>query len=378
MKINQLLWRPSVGWSGVGVKKTVSPQIVLAFGERHLISEAERYEELRVFYPNAHIVMASTAGEIQGTHVTDNTLVVSALEFEKTTIKVAQRKIEDGHNTYECGKSLGKELKADDLVHILLITDGHILNGSELVSGINLDNDLKIPITGGLAGDAARFEKTLVGLNEVPSEGNVIAIGFYGKHLKIGFGNKGGWDAFGPERVVTRSDRNVLYELDNQSALELYKSYLGPLSSELPGSALLFPLSLRVSDTNEILVRTVLSVNESNQSMVFAGNLPQGSKVQLMKANFEKLIDAATDAASSSLEALGTSKPEFALFISCVGRKLVLSQRTEEEVEEAVGILGPDTAVLGFYSYGEISPLISNSRCELHNQTMTITTYREE
>ncbi|HAR20905.1 MAG TPA: histidine kinase [Cytophagales bacterium] len=377
MKINQLCWNPTKLWQFIGIKQDLNPQLVLAFGDRYLISDPIRFKELKSFYPNAQIVMASTSGEIQGSNVTDGTIVVSALEFTKTKIKVAKSNIQDSNDTYECGKSLGKELIADDLAHILIIADGHKVNGSELVSGMNLNNSLHIPITGGLAGDGDRFEKTLVGINEIPSEGNVVAIGFYGNNLKVGFGNKGGWDPFGPERIVTKSERNILYELDNQPVLQLYKNYLGSLAAELPGSALLFPLSLHLPDSDEILVRTVLSINENNQSMTFAGNIPKGARVQLMKANFDKLIDGANSAASISLKMSGDCKPEFALFISCVGRKLVLSHRVVEEVEDAVGILGANTAVLGFYSYGEISPLISNARCELHNQTMTITTYSE-
>lgn len=377
MKVNQLCWNPTKLWQNVGIKHDLNPQLVLAFGDRFLISDPLRFQELKAFYPNAQIVMASTSGEIQGSSVTDGTIVVSALEFSKTKIKVAKSNIQDSNDTYECGKSLGKELIADDLAHILVIADGHIVNGSELVSGINFNSSLHIPITGGLAGDGARFEKTLVGINEVPGTGNVVAIGFYGSNFKIGFGNKGGWDAFGPERIVTKSERNVLYELDNQPVLELYKNYLGALAAELPGSALLFPLCLHMPDTDEILVRTVLSINEQDQSMTFAGNIPKGARVQLMKANFDKLIEGANSAANFSLKMSGDCKPEFALFISCVGRKLVLSHRVEEEVEDAVRILGDNTPVLGFYSYGEISPLLSNTRCELHNQTMTITTYSE-
>ena len=81
----------------------------------------------------------------------------------------------------------------------------------------------------------------------------MVAVGLYGEHVKLGHGSKGGWDTFGPERIVTKSDGNVLYELDDKPALALYKEYLGDRAAGLPGSALLFPLALRASKALENL-----------------------------------------------------------------------------------------------------------------------------
>ena len=96
-----------------------------------------------------------------------------------------------------------------------------------------------------------------------------------------------------------------------------------------------------------------------------------------MKANFDRLIDGATGAAGTGRVALGTATPELAILISCVGRKLVLKQRVEEEVESVRDVLGESVVLTGFYSYGEISPFTPGAKCELHNQTMTITTMAE-
>jgi hypothetical protein len=258
-----------------------------------------------------------------------------------------------------------------------VISDGTFINGSELVDGLNKNNKNNVPISGGLAGDAARFEKTFTGVNEVPSQGNVSAIGFYGKDIVIGHGSLGGWDEFGQERIITRSDKNVLYEIDNKNALDLYKEYLGDYVDELPGSALLFPLSITLTGADKNLVRTILSINDEEKSMTFAGNLPEGSKVRLMKANFDKIIDASSTAAKSSYPGIKNGKPSLAILISCVGRKLILQERTYEELEAAKEILGDEAALTGFYSYGEISPFNESVQCELHNQTMTITTFTE-
>jgi hypothetical protein len=214
--------------------------------------------------------------------------------------------------------------------------------------------------------------------DETLKDNMIAALGFYGNRLRVGFGSLGGWDPFGPERLITRSQGNVLYELDRRSALDLYKLYLGEHAKGLPATGLLFPLSLRMKTGETGVVRTILSVDEEEQSMTFAGDVPEGAYARLMKANFDRLIDGAIGAAQASYQALGSTSPHLAVLISCIGRKLVLRQRIEEEVEGVRDVLGDRTILTGFYSYGEICPFSTGAKCELHNQTMTITTFLEE
>ncbi|PCH96161.1 MAG: hypothetical protein COB85_03885 [Bacteroidetes bacterium] len=377
MKVEQRRWTADGGWEITRDKEIGdSANLVLAFGSRGVLSDAARFDEMKGFYPNAHILSGTTSGEILDIEVTDDTISLTAIEFEKTTLKTASLNIADLEDSFKAGQQLAQELNADDLAHIFVLSDGLKVNGSELVKGFNDVLPESIAVTGGLAGDAANFEKTLVGLDAAASDGNVVAIGLFGSDLKVGHGSKGGWDSFGPERVVTKATANVLYELDGESALELYKKYLGDKAAELPGSGLLFPLAIKETPEQAAVVRTLLAVDEEAGSMTFAGDIPEGSSAQLMKANFDKLIDASYDAAEITLEALGNDA-DLAILVSCVGRKLILDQRIEEEVEEVRSVLGDDTPISGFYSYGEISPLTPSVNCELHNQTMTITTFSE-
>ncbi|MBX7241349.1 MAG: FIST C-terminal domain-containing protein [Bacteroidia bacterium] len=378
MKVEQLKWTKETGWrflSEIPEKEKV--QLVLAFGHRDIIQNSEHYQVLRLIYPNANIIFCSTSGEIIDTKVSDESIVVSALYFENTPIQVVRTTLKGSDESYEAGKKIAESLFKEDIIHMLVFSDGQIVNGSELVRGINENLRIQIPVCGGLAGDNARFERTAVGLNETPREGQIIAVGFYGTSLKVGHGSMGGWSVFGPERTITKSKANILYELDNQSALQLYKIYLGEQANGLPGTALLFPLSIRSSVSGESVVRTILSINEEDQSMIFAGDIPEGAKAQLMFANFNKLIDGAILAANYSLMTNAYTEPDYALLISCVGRKLLLKHRVEEEVEEVRGVLGKTVPMSGFYSNGEISPLVESPVCELYNQTMTITTYTE-
>jgi hypothetical protein len=351
-------------------------QLVLVFGEPSLITDTAVFNHLERSYPEAHIILSSTSGEIIHTDVFDNSVVVTAIQFDHTTIHCAETNISRHKNSYDAGLYLMQQLQQNDLGAAFVISDGTYINGSELVAGFDETNTQGVPVTGGLAGDGSRFTKTFVGLNQLPTEGVIVAIGFYGRQLQVGHGSFGGWDEFGPTRTITRADKNILYEIDGKNAFDLYQDYLGPYKNELPGSALLFPLSVKEPGSDEAVVRTILTLNERERLIVFAGNMPEGSQVRLLKASFNKLIDGSSRAAQHTVSEQMT-KPDLAILISCIGRKLILRDRTEEEVHAVNEIFGSATCTTGFYSYGEISPVHTGSHPLLHNQTMTITTFTE-
>ena len=378
MRIAESVWTSETGWPQDEQTLADGAQLVLLFGNTSLMQDSALYHQVRQRHPDAILLGCSTAGEICGTRVLDESLVTTAVHFDHTRLRLASEDIADADSSRQTGQALAQSLMADDLAHVLIISDGLKVNGTALVEGLRSVLPEKVAITGGLAGDGARFQHTLVCANAVPAEGKVAALGFYGERIRIGHGSLGGWDPFGPDRLITKSRGNVLYELDGQSALALYKSYLGEHAAGLPSTGLLFPLALRGTTGQESgLVRTILAVNEDDQSMTFAGDMPEGRYARLMKANFDRLIDGAANAARATTRSLDAAQAELALLISCVGRKLVLKQRIEEEVESVRDVLGAATVLTGFYSYGEISPYTPTARCELHNQTMTITTFSE-
>ena len=350
--------------------------LVLFFGGRALLEDPAAFQQMRQRHPAAIIMGCSTAGEICGTRVSDDTIVATAIEFEHTQLQLVTTTVGDDADSRAAGRRLAGSLDSPGLVHVFVLSDGLHVNGSELVNGLRDRLPQGVVSTGGLSADGARFGRTLVSANAPAVEKQIAALGFYGDRLRVGFGSLGGWDTFGPERLITRSCGNVLYELDGESALTLYKKYLGKHATGLPATGLLFPLALRTAEHQQPVVRTILGVNEAEQSLTFAGDMPEGAHARLMKANFERLIDGAVDAARIS-QRLADGPPQLAILISCFGRKLVLKQRIEEEVEGVRDVLGVHTALSGFYSYGEISPHTPNADCELHNQTMTITTLSE-
>ncbi|MHC9541347.1 MAG: FIST signal transduction protein [Vulcanimicrobiota bacterium] len=378
MKASQRSWSPDNGWSESSSPETDKlAQLVLAFAGRSVLGGKSHYDELRNFYPNAHILSCSTAGEIEDIRITDDTIIATAIFFKDTPLRVTQLHIDDVENSQIAGEKIAEQLNSDDLSHVFVISDGQHINGTKLAKGMSAKLSRKVHITGGLAGNGVLFKCTLVGIDAPPSEGNIAAVGFYGKKLRVGFGSVGGWDSFGPERLITKSRDNVLYELDYKSALKLYKEYLGDKANDLPGSGLLFPLCIRTEESAKPLVRTILAVNEDDQSMTFAGDMPYGAYARLMKASSDSLIEGARKAAVASLERSPDFRPDLAILISCVGRRLVMRQRIEEEIETIREVLGDNTVITGFYSYGELAPFNPGLACEFHNQTMTITAFGE-
>lgn len=375
--VHTFSYQPEQGWS-VGVFPAVDSEqtLVLVFADTMFADDPQPFTDLAKAYPTSHIIGCSTSGEICGDDISEKSLAVAVVRFAKTVLRQTFAPVEAVEQSFTAGQTIAKELLTPDLRGVFVLSDGLNVNGSELVRGLRESLPKSVVVTGGLAGDGNRFERTWVLHQGSPKAHCVTAVGLYGDHVHISHGSQGGWDIFGIERRVTKSKANVLYELDGKPALELYKSYLGDLAKELPASALLFPLSLRSKTSDhERLVRTILSVNEAEQSLTFAGDIPEGYLVQLMKANPERLIDGATVSAQ-------LAKPEssqsnlFNIAISCVGRKLVLRQRTEEELEAILDVFPEGTQQIGFYSYGEIAPL-GIGQCDLHNQTMTLTTIYE-
>jgi hypothetical protein len=373
MKTEQIQWTVNQDWDTSKIQLT-NAQLVLVFAGIDIIPNCNHYQTLHTAYPNADIVLISTSGEIHGNEMFENSASATAIHFEKTPIRISTKENIAGHNAQKIGREITQDLLADNLQHILLFSEGGHMNGDHLISGISEDLPKHIAVTGGLAGDSARFAKTKVGFNDTISENMVVAIGFYGDAIDVGYGSNDGWDLFGPLRLVTKSEENVLIDLDDTNALELYKKYLGDRANELPGAALLFPICILKPDGTK-LVRTILSINEENQTMVFAGNVPVGSKVQFMMANFDRVIDSASIAATKS-RISETEYPDLTLMVSCVGRKLVMQNRTEEEIEAVADTYNEESTFCGFYSNGEICPTTDGVN-SLHNQTMTITTFKE-
>lgn len=350
------------------------PDLLIVFGSIAHFTAPDFLSNLRTALPGTALIGCSTAGEITPDGVDDGTCTLTAINFQKTTFNQAYTTLTGMDDSFAAGERLGRQLAGTSLKAILVFGPGLQINGSALVDGITSIIGASIPITGGLAGDGGAFKQTFTLSTNGVQDNTVVAIGFCGEALRFGHGSFGGWEPFGPARKVTRCANNVLFELDGEPALEVYKRYLGEHAKGLPASGLLFPFAMLGEDHSAIgLIRTILGVDETNGSLTLAGEINPNGYLKLMHASTDKLVNGAEAAAEAAANMLDNPGESIAILVSCVGRKLVMGNRVDEEVEAVGDVFGSKAVLTGFYSYGEISPFTLGASCKLHNQTMTIT-----
>lgn len=369
--------KPDEDFKGKGLPEA---QVVLYFISRKYPVPEQYLEILGKTYPRARLVGCTTGGEIYGDDVAEDTAVSVAIALETGYVRIAAAKAAQPEESYAVGEALGRELSAPDLRVVFILSEGLRVVGSALVGGLTSACPSGVMLTGGLAGDGADFRQTGVGVDTLPESGVVAAVGFYGENIRASCGSVGGWVNFGPERVITKARENIIYEFDGKSALELYKTYLGEDAEKLPGSGLLFPLSICPPDNpTHSIVRSVFGIDEKEGSLIFSDNIPQGHIARMMQGTIHNLVDGATEAASCAAGSIGRDgfTPSVALLVSCIGRNLMMGQRVSSEISAVREILGK-VPVAGFYSYGEICPHPLTQKCDLHNQTMTITLLGEK
>lgn len=354
---------------------SISPQLVFVFGSVALISHAGLLESLCLGFPDAELAGCSTAGEISDDGVCDDQLILTAVHFNHPGVRVVHTDLRGMSDSEEAGLRLARQLSEPSLHSAVVFSPGVQVNGSALIEGLIKTLAPGVKLSGGLAGDGAQFKKTYTLSRHAVSSEQIVAIGFTSSQLELRHGSLHGWKPFGPARKVTRCDGNVLHELDGSPALNVYKAYLGPYADGLPESGLLFPFEM-LSEMHEAtgLIRTILAVDESTGSLTLAGDIAQGCFLRLMHATTNSLVEGANDAAEAAVMNVPPGAQHLALLVSCMGRKLVMGNRVDEEVEAVAGVLGNNVRIAGFYSYGEISPgPEGGSIADLHNQTMTVT-----
>ena len=367
MVVKQIRLTAPGQFDGLATLAAIDPQWLIVFAAPTWFADGQLFPALRRQFPQARLTGCSTAGEISRDGVSDGSCVVTAVRWQAAAPMVVTTEVPTIDDSLAAGMRLGQRLR--DAAAVVVLAPGVDINGSALVEGIAAALPPGTPIVGGLAGDGAAFRKTYTLSDEGIDTRVVVAAGLpHGLHMS--HGSFGGWRPFGPARKVTHSSGSILHELDGEPALAVYKRYLGAHARDLPASGLLFPFEMLTADqapTGQI--RTILGVDESTGSLLLAGDVDARGYLRLMHADTTALVGGAEAAARA---ATGGGRGALALLVSCVGRKLVMGSRVDEEVEAAAAVLGTDV-VAGFYSYGEISPLAKGGSCRLLNQTMTIT-----
>ena len=380
MLLKTLIHRHPEGWLAPLPSELDSPEtLVLAFAASAYAHHPTAFDELAAAFPQSLLVGCSTSGEIAGEHVYDASISVAVARFSQTRLLRALTEVSGPADSRAAGERLAAQLPSAGLRAVFLLSDGLSVDGTSLVEGLAGALPQGVAITGGLAGDGGRFEGTWVLDGARPVQRHISAVGLYGEHLHVGLGCDGGWSDFGPARRITRSDRNIVYELDGKPALDLYKACLGERACGLPGTALMLPMSVRrPGATGSALVRTILGIDEARKSLTFTGDMPEGAVARLMRTSYDSLIDSAHQAVWQAAQGLSSGEAPLVISVSGAGRRFVLGERTDEEVETVVDVAPAQAGHVGFYSYGEISPALHGGGVSgLHNEAMSVTVLSE-
>ena len=253
-------------------------------------------KEIKSILPQASIIGTTTAGEIYEGKAFAHTTTISFTVFEKVKIKT---KLLNNKNEYELGLNIGKELVEKDTKVIILFTDGLLINGWDIISGIESVNS-NVIVCGGKAGDNGYFKKTFVFSNEGVTENGIVAASLTGKYLNVTTDSSFSWSPIGKLMTVTEALDNKIITIDNIKIFDIYKKYLGEeVAKELPMSATEFPLIVKKDGID--IARVAFQCNEDG-SLNFLGNVEVNDKVQfgygnvsMIKGRSVEIIDRLKD-----------------------------------------------------------------------------------
>jgi len=363
-------------WSLPTLPEGDSPNtLVLAFGLANIGDKSGPLEDLAHAYPQSHILGCGASRLLRGSIRTEGDLLVTVARFERTGLHTAWADLATG--SFAAGAALGQQLLKPELRAIIVVGDGAAVEGDALLGGLVGSVPDHVAISGGFTPAEA---KAWVMASQIVKPGIVAAIGLYGKHLVVGRATRSGFEPFGPERHATRASGRTLYELDGKSALSVYAEYLGQKLGDLTaGSPLPFPVSCRVPDRAEPIVRMPVSFDPHAQSLTFAGDVPSGSIVRLMRASPERLLNEARAAATAAAKPLAAlTSDTLVLAVSSIGRAKALG---DEDVEETVSVMeglpsDRGSHVTGFYAVAELGPNAAG-RTELSNESLSLTCISE-
>ncbi|MBS2013279.1 MAG: FIST C-terminal domain-containing protein [Deltaproteobacteria bacterium] len=364
-------------WSQPALPELDSPNtLVLAFGRSSIGEKSGPLEELAQAYPRSHIVGCGSGRLFRGALASEDDLTVTVTRFDRTSLLTAWADLATGSTA--AGAALGQQLLKPELRAIIVVGDGAAVDGDALLGGLAGAVPEHVAISGGFS--SADGGRVWVMANQIVRSGIVAAVGLYGKHVVVSRASRSGFEAFGPERYVTRASGRTLYELDGKSALAVYAEYLGQKIEDLaPGAPLPLPVSCKVADRAEALIRMPVAFDPRAQSVTFAGEIPSGAVVRLMRASPERLLSEARTAAAAATKTLGARTSQaLVLAVSSIGRAKALG---DEDVEETVSILeglpkGKDAQVAGFYAVAELGADASG-RAELANESLSLTCISE-
>ncbi|MBI3333062.1 MAG: FIST C-terminal domain-containing protein [Candidatus Omnitrophica bacterium] len=328
----------------------------------------------------APLVGCSTAGEITSHGPSRRSVVIMAIASDSLRIATGLgRGI--SHKPREAGRQAAAEASRARLPNphaFLMFPDGISGNVAEAIRGVQDVLGLSFPIVGGSAADDFGFNWTsqyFEGRAYTDSVAGVLLTG----PIALGIGARHGWQPLGKPRRVTRARANVVEELDGTSAVNLYETYFETAAASmkaesLAGVSILYPLGMPIPGEEEYLLRNVLRVDPGG-SLIYAGEIPEGSEVRLMMGSKAKAMEAARRAAEQAMVGIAPRPAQFGLVFSSCSRYRLFGREAGRELELIRQALGPAVPLIGFYDYGEQAPLTAagfRGRSHFHNETVVV------
>lgn len=321
-----------------------------------------------------NIVGCTGDGEMSGDGYSTGSAILAGIATDQIDFTVAYAE-NLSQNCELAGKQLAAKL-APTVQYVHLFSDGITGNGCGILRGIFSVLREDLPIAGGTAGDNGKFERTWQFAGRKVLTDAAVAIGFTGD-FHLGTGVRSGWSPIGLAKKVTRASGNILYELNGEPALQVYERFLGKHAEKLPAVGVEYPLGLvgKCLDNDSgdyYLLRATMSVDRQEGSIRFAGEIPEGAEVHLTCGDNSSILEASSEAARLADEEIGDIQPRMVFFYSCMARKIILGQRTQEELDRIRRVFGAEVPIIGFYTYGEYCRVGCGSPSLFHNETATV------
>lgn len=318
---------------------------------------------------------STTAGEIIDSEVIEQSTVVMLLDINSTHYKLFS---EASDNTYKVANDLGLFAKASlTNPSVLVISSGLTIDAEQIIKGF-MDVDKTVPLYGGLAGDDLTMKGSFVFSNHFETSTGLIGLVVDGDKINVQGLATSGWDNIGIEKTITKSEGNIVYTIDDEPAVDVFVKFFQFTESVDNTAEIIaqnfaqYPLQLTKENGNTVL-RAPLMVDIDSRALIFAGGIPQGSKVKFSVQPGFDLIEKTTE----RISALKPVMPEADALImfSCKARHMALGPMTGDEADMIRGIW--NKPLIGFFTYGEIGTA-KDSVCDFHNETCSMVILKEK
>jgi hypothetical protein len=269
------------------------------------------------------------------------------------------------------GQQVAQELLprlSSETIGLFVFPDGLTENFDYFIAGLeeNLPNDQFLPLWGGGAGNnfnawAPTYQYCD---DEVISDG--VAYALLSGEAQTAWAISHSVIPIGGERIVTRSEGNVIYEIDGKPATDVLKEYLPEDALTDERDWLQYAISLALSfkapnymKDEEYVVRGIPQLNLTDGSIIVQSDVEEGTSIWFSSRDVEKITTGLDRMATQIQEQLGGEQPELVFQFECVTRGQLMFREQEKLrlLKRFRQSVGPDVPWVGFYTIGEIGPV---------------------